>query len=259
MKRRLCLVFLLLLCLACSRKGAPQVVIQENPVRIVSSSSRDIFPASWLSADINAEAEPLEESEIERSGKILNKATKKYPAQVLANNLDTIYVMGGLRYCGISAGGTNSTCDVYIVNEGWREGFTDSWIEGAFHHEFSSILLRNYPQYLDKDAWKKANVGSFKYGRDGVQAVKQNRTRTELDASLHAEGFLCEYGKAAFEEDVNSFAAQLFVGDSRFWSVVDKHPRIKDKTDLVVAFYHKIDPGFSESFFMSLSEDASVE
>jgi len=234
-------------------------VIQEGPVKIDTSSNRGIFPKSWLSANINAEAEVLKETEIDRSKEILNKAMKKYPKDLLASNLDAIYVVHRLKYKGISASGTNSRRNVYVANRGSREGFTDSWIEGTFHAEFSSILLRNFPQHLDKDAWKKANVAPFKYGKSGVQAVKQKKSRKVFDASLHTEGFLFEYAKSTLENDFNSIAEQLFLGNGRFWSVVDKHQRIEEKTNLLVAFFHKIDTLFSKSFFVSLAEADSAE
>jgi hypothetical protein len=240
MKKRFCIASLFLLCLTSPWIAVAQTVILENPVRMVTSSDRSIFPESWLSPDINAEAEMLQESQIDRSRIVLYKAMKNYPGRVLARNLETIYVLHRLKYKGISAGGTNSRRSVYVANRGNREGFTDIWIERTFHAEFSSILLRNFPQYLDKDAWKKANVESFKYGVSGVQAVKQEKDRTVFDPSLHAEGFLYEYAKSTLENDFNSIAEHLFLGDGRFWSVVNKHQKIKEKTDPAIAFYHQM-------------------
>ena len=250
MKNRLCITSILLLCLTWFRIDAAEIVIQESPVRIVTSSDRDIFPKSWFSAQINAQAEVLQESEIERSKKILNKAMKKYPKRVLASNLEAVYVLHRLKFNGINAGGTNSRRNIYIANP----GYSDGWIERAFHEEFSSILLRNFPQYLNRNAWKKANPESFKYGESGVHAIRQKKARKSFDTSLHVEGFLCEYAKSTLENDFNSMTGQLFFGDDRFWSIVSKHRRIKEKSDLVITFYHKIDPAFSKFFFLSLAK-----
>ena len=74
-----------------------QAASQKSPVRIVASSNRGIFPKSWITAEINATAEVLQESETERSIKILNKAMRKYPKRVLTINLETIYVLGKLN------------------------------------------------------------------------------------------------------------------------------------------------------------------
>lgn len=259
MKKRICIAFLLIFCLTSSRVPVTQTVILENPVRVVTSSDRRIFPKCWLSTDINARAEALQESEIERSRIILSRVMEKYPAEVLARNIEVVYVLHRLTYKGISAGGTNSCRNIYIVNRGSCEGYTEKWIERTFHAEFSSILLRNYPQYLDREAWEQANAGSFNYGVSGVQCVKQKQARKVFDPSLHRDGFLYQYARSTFENDFNSIAAQLFLGDDRFWSLVDRFPAIKEKTELAITFYHRIDHKFSRSFFLSLAGIDSSE
>jgi hypothetical protein len=234
--------------------------VRENPaasVTIVTSINGEIFPESWLSPEIDAKAEPLHEAEIQRSKLILSRAIGKYPRSVLTSNLKSIYVVHRLQYSGISAGGTNSRESVYLANRGEREGFTDSYLEGSFHHEFSSILLRNFPMYLDTKAWEKVNGDKFRYGKSGVAAVQGNRVGAAFDPLLNSEGFLCEYAKSTLENDFNVIAEQLFLGNPKFWSVVDKYPGIKTKTKLVIDFYRKIDRSFSEEYFLSLAKDNS--
>ncbi len=229
-------------------------VIQESPVWIVTSSDPRIFPKRWRSAPFNAQAEMLQEHEVERSRNILNKAIEKYPYLVLKMNLGLICILHRLEFSEITASGTNSRRHVYIANRGLNRGFTDSWVEGTFHAEFSSILLRNFFRYFDKESWERVNQNSFKYGKSGVEAIKRNEGRKTFDASLHEEGFLYEYAKSTLENDFNSIAAQLFLGDVRYWQIVGQYPRIKEKTDLVIAFYHNIDPEFDESFFRSIAK-----
>jgi hypothetical protein len=251
-------VLLLLFC-ACLPMAERQEV-RKNPaasVTVVTSIDGNIFPESWLSHEIDAKAEPLHEVEIQRSKLILSSAMDKYPRSVLTSNLKTIYVMHRLQYSGISAGGTNSRDNVYLANRGERDGFTDNYLEGSFHHEFSSILLRNFPKYLEKKAWGKVNGDKFRYGKSGVAAVQGNRAGDKFDPSLNSEGFLCEYAKSTLENDFNVIAEQLFLGNPKFWSVVDKYPGIKKKTDLAIDFYRKIDCAFGEEYFRSLAKDSS--
>lgn len=250
-RKCLCIAYLVLSA-ACVRANATQLVIQETPVLIVTSSSSSIFPQSWLSQDINAIAETLRPSEVARSTKIINKAAAKYPGQILGDNLRAIYVLHRLKYCGISTSGTNSARDIYIANRGKREGFTDDWLESTFHEEFSSILLRNFPQYLDVNSWTKVNPPSFQYGASGVAAVASGQDSQIFSSTFNAEGFLYEYSKATLENDFNSIAAQLFLGNADFWSIVDKHPKIREKTEFVIGFYHKLSPGLSKEFFLRL-------
>ena len=253
MKKVFWTTVLLVLSFSWARVGAEETVIQQKPVRLITSSERNIFPESWLSAEIDAKAEALRKDEIKRSRKILNSAIKKYRGRVLADNLDTVYVLHRLKYYGISVSGTNSWPNVYIANRGSREGFTDQWVETTFHEEFSSILLRNFPGYLAREAWEKANGESFRYGESGVQAVKDGTAGQRFDAPYHAEGFLYEYAKSTLENDLNSIAGQLFIGDPLFWQVVDKYPRMAEKTELVISFYNKIHPGFDKRSFRSLA------
>ena len=228
-------------------------ILQERPIRIVASAAPSIFPRAWRSQDIDATAKPLRTREFKRSQLILNKAMAKYPSRVLTDNITTVYVVHTLCYCGITASGTNSWSDIYIANQGPARGFTDQWVEDTFHEEFSSILLRNFPRYLDKAAWTGANLEkNFKYGDGGVDFVKEGRIGKEFQTKLHKEGFLCDYAKSSIENDFNAFAGQLFMGDLHFWTALKKHPRIKKKADLTIAFYHRLNPKFTETFFRSL-------
>ena len=141
MSKRLFILFLPWLCLLHHRLGAAVTIIQESPVRVVTSSDPNIFPASWLSEGIKAQAGKLKDNQFVRSKTILNRAQKKYPQDVLQKNLKTIYVLHRLVFSGISASGTNGGSNVYIANRGVHAGFTDQRLEKTFHAELSSLLL----------------------------------------------------------------------------------------------------------------------
>lgn len=123
-----------------------------------------MFPYSWYSGDINGKAVSLDSSEILRSTEIVKKALLKYPVEVIKKNLDKIYIMKSLEFFGVIYGGTNTKNKVYISNNGIAAGYTNDFIERLFHEEFSSVLLANYPDAFDKDAWAEINEHDFKYG-----------------------------------------------------------------------------------------------
>lgn len=254
-----CRFCVFLFCFTWSSTEAAQVAIQETPVRIVTSSDPAIFPKSWLRNNCNAQARALPASEIERSRRILNQAAAKYPGHVLDTHLGTVYILRRLAYFGRTASGTNSRRDVYIANGGIREGFSDDWCELTFHHEFSSILLRNLSHCLDKKAWEDVNGPSFRYGVSGVQAMKDGKSRLVFDGALHEEGFLYEYAKSTLENDFNSIAAELFIGHAKFWEIVDRYPKIRSKTDLAIGFYNRVDAGFNRPFFLGFAEKTACE
>lgn len=230
---------------------------QESPTPIpiiLDQAQPDIFPKSWLTPRTNAKAELLPADQRPRSLELLQRALTKYPAAVLTDNLRKVHVLGRLEYSGVPTGGTNSRTVVYVVNNGGLR-YTDRAIEGIFHAEFSSILLRNHPQHLDKDQWLQINPPGFTYlGTGGVNAIKQQKASQKLDAVMHAEGFLHQYAKADFEDDFNSIAARLLVGDAGLWRLMEAHPKLRAKAALVIDFYHKLDPVFTREQLLSFRQ-----
>lgn len=238
--------FLLLSC------GLLQAQDSPAPVPIILDQAQpDIFPKSWLTPRTNAKAEPLLEAQRSRSLKLLQRALAKYPAAVLKDNLRKVHILGRLEYSGVPTGGTNSRTVVYVVNNG-EARYTDRAIEGIFHAEFSSILLRNHSRLIDKEQWQQLNPPGFTYlGTGGVNAIKQQKASQKLDALMHAEGFLHQYAKADFEDDFNSLAARLLIGDADLWRLINEHPKLQAKAALVMDFYHKLDPVFTRERFQS--------
>jgi len=210
-----------------------------------------IFPESWRISPINGRGESLGSEEINRSKHIIDKALRKYPSSILKTNLNAVYVLKSIKFYDVGYGGTNSTGDVYVTNNGTAMGYTDIYVEQTFHHEFSSILIRNYPQLLDTAAWSKINISGFDYNdpENGVGAIRKNESSQELDTALCAKGFLTQYALSGLENDINTVAQNLFTPSPGFWTIVDSFPRISEKTKKLIQFYNMIDPAFTETFF----------
>jgi hypothetical protein len=223
--------------------------IQGVPVNF--SYTEYIFPESWRLSPINGMGESLGREEINRSKSIIIRALKKYPAPVLLNNLNSVYVLKSIKFYDVGYGGTNSTAEVFVTNNGIPMGYTDTYVEQTFHHEFSSILFRNYPDLLDAVAWAKANIPGFDYNdpENGVGAIRKNESSQELDTVLCSKGFLTQYALSGLENDINTMAQNLFTPAPGFWRIVDNFPRINRKTKLLIQFYNGIDPAFTEDFF----------
>jgi|APTNR8051073442_1049403.scaffolds.fasta_scaffold20447_2 hypothetical protein len=183
---------------------------------------------------------------------VIGRALEKCPVQVLRANLGTVYLLGGVRYNGISASGTNSRRNLYIQIGAVERGFTPAHIERTFHAEFSSVLMRNWPHFLNRDAWKAANPVGFNYLGNGVEAVKMGKARTNIDERLHAQGFLSQYGQSTLENDFNGYAQSLWTGDAYLWDLTSKHVRLRAKLDLAITFCNKVHAKFEEKFFRSL-------
>jgi len=240
----------------------PSYLIAQNAstkirkVYVSFTYSPNIFPEAWRGAPIRASGQQMDMKEIPRSKMIIARALNKYPEIIFRNNLKSVYFLKQMKFYDIGYGGTNSTDAVYLTNEGRSQGYTDKYLEQTFHHEFSSILLRNYPSFLDTNAWKGANDFNFAYNdpENGVGAIRNNQSSQELDSVLCLKGVLTQYGGSSIENDVNTFAQNLFCPEKNFWNYVDRFLRIKQKTNLLVSFYSKISALYTEQYFRKMDK-----
>jgi hypothetical protein len=243
---------LILFCSLAIAVHAGERVIIGSPVRTVTSADDDIFPESWRKAPILASGGELPESQHERVKKILLPALKKYPEAVLKKYLHGIYVLSELKYSGVTTSGTNSRTGVYLKIGEPKQGFTDAWIEGVFHAEFSSILWRERNRKFPTAAWQKLNPPGFEYLGNGVDAVKQNKAGTNRSAELNERGFQTEYAQSTLENDFNGFAELIFSGNTALWKHGDRYPKLVAKRKLAIEFYGTLDETFTEDYFRSL-------
>ncbi|MFN8575672.1 MAG: putative zinc-binding metallopeptidase [Candidatus Sericytochromatia bacterium] len=147
-------------------------------------------------------------------------------------------------YCfGVSYAGTNSRDAVYL-----DVGFND--IEKTFHHEVSSILLRNNSDKFDRYDWNKLSRGA---STSSANAINHGLNSTKYNPELFSKGFLTDYSMSNAENDFNMYAENIFAGGKEFWDIVDSNPIVKEKTDIVINFYNKINPMFNEPYFRALA------
>ena len=234
-----------------SLTGFAQTDTTIKGVRISFAYSPSVFPVSWQADPINARGEKLSSSEAKRSKQVILRALNKYPAAALSKDLKYVYFLKSMTFYDVGYGGTNSTDALYLTNSGEALGYTNQYLEQTFHHEYSSILYRNYPSYLNETEWKKANLEGFDYNdpENGVGAIRNNQSSQDLDTVLCKRGFLTQYSLSGLENDINTFAQNLFSPSEGFWELADRYPRIKRKMKLLVDFYHRIDPLFTEEYF----------
>lgn len=244
--------------LGCITLSAPaQYIPPDTTIRGVTVSffyRESIFPESWRDAPINANGEQLQFEETGRCKRILTTALKKYPIALLQRELQAIYFLRTLSFYNVDYGGTNSSDAVYLTDDGEGNGYNDLYLEQTFHHEFSSILYRNYSSLLNETAWLAANQPGFDYidPENGVGAIRNNQSSQELDTALCKKGFLTQYSESGMENDLNTFAQHMFSPSPGFWNLVDNYRRIATKFNLLVLFYNSISPLFTENYFRKL-------
>lgn len=209
----------------------------------------EMFPVSWRSGNINGYAVALDTSEYKRSKKIISAALAKYPKEVLKKNLKKVYVLKSLHFYNVGYGGTNSSDVVYVTNKGASRNYSSQYIEQVFHAELSSILLRNYEQNIDESVWAECHSEDFVYGGAGHEAIRNGKASENYDSSYHEMGFLNQYATSNFENDLNSFAKNIFAPDPEFWEVCKKYQNVRCKLEKAIMFYKKINPAFTEEYF----------
>jgi hypothetical protein len=232
----------------------PPVDTTINGIKVEFDYSVSIFPVSWQASPINARGENMPRTEIIRAKSVITDALNKYPSAVLKQELAGVYFVKTMRFYDVAYGGTNSEKAVYICNDGVRMGYTSNYIEQTFHHEFSSILFRNHPSYLDTTEWKKANIFPFDYNdpENGVGSIRKNQSSQDIDSMLTQQGFLTQYSLSSLENDINTYAQNIFCPPEDFWLMIEKYPRVKKKVKLLVSFYNRINPIFTEDYFKKL-------
>lgn len=223
---------------------------------ILDQAAPEIFPESWRGNKVSAKAGPLLPAQVERFQKIADRALSKYPQSLLKDTVAKVYGLGHLEYSGVVTGGTRSARSIYVV---CKPHYSDTAVERIIHAEYSSILFQKFSKQFDEEAWKRQNPPEFKYLGSGVAAVKAGKTAGKMSAELNEQGFVHEYAQASFEEDFNSHAASLFVGDAAYWQAVEKFPRLKAKAMLLINFYAQLDAGFSEASFAEIRKGSTAD
>lgn len=209
------------------------------------SGKEAIFPSDWHSSKIKAKATVADKDLLDAAKESLNKAFEKYPSDVIPKEVNNIYLVGKLNCFGADYTGTNSKESVYVATN------NNSEIEKTFHHELSSILLRNNPEKFDNYEWNSLSHGM---ATSSAGAINHGMNSVELNPQLYDKGFLTNYSLSNPENDFNMYAENLFAGGKEFWNIVDNNPKVKEKAELVINFYNKINPVFDETYFRLLAK-----
>ena len=228
------------------------VKADHSGTKICFVADKKIFPRSWRNDKTAPHARAIKQEAWPHLISIINIALNKYPEKVTRKNLKKVYILRTMMFFGLDFGGTYHKKKVYLTSNGIENGYTDQYIKGTFHHEFSSVLLKRHRKYFDEDAWHAINPPTFKYGDGGKAALQTAKANTKLNNSLYQSGFLNEYSLASMEEDFNCYAEFMFLSDDGFWQAWEQSETIRRKTNIMIKFYHKLNPVFTLEYFKKL-------
>lgn len=195
--------------------------------------------------------------------KQLKNAFALYPVPLLKKHLKAIVPVHRFAFDDYSYGGSysNSKCQsrqyVYLAvgaEDSTVQGhdFSPEFIEEAFHHEFSSLLMHAYP--FPEQAWQSAAGVPFSYAfkEGGIEYLKKAR-KQELSLYIPNEkkryqlGILSDYGMSSLEEDFNVYSELLMTKPEHVKQLSQKYPAIARKVKLWHEFYRGIDPAFEHT------------
>jgi len=245
--------------------------VRGDEALITFPEDRGFLPKSWVTAPIDATMEPLKKELHEEASGIIHAALAKYPVELRERFLQGVFVVGGLRFYDVGYGGTYMANSRRIVLV-YRESFEERGFEQRFHHEFSSLLLKQNESLFEADRWTSANDPEFIYRAGGV-VEEQSGDRSEatkvleaeqrktggsgssllqLDLVLMEDGFLTPYNMVSVEQDLNEMAAHLFT-NHELWEMCRRYPRIDQKVDALIDFYRRLDKSMDRLFFRQLT------
>ena len=199
------------------------------------------FPGNWLEDPISATGSQLPYEEVERVLPLIDQFLSAYPSRIIDKDLKSIYLVSELTIYGKEFGGTNSWAGIYIKSQGVEKGYSDVFLRGLMHSEFSSILMRNYT--FPELKWSRVNRVGFQYSGDGTEALGR-RGLYSNDSQLLQDGFLVQYSKSSMENDFNMMSGWLFTRRDELKNLASRYPKIDAKMKLAINFYKSIDNQF---------------
>jgi hypothetical protein len=228
-------------------------------IRIVYKIGEDFFsplknPPIPAGPHRDSKVKPIYHRALVRYPDVLQRALAKYPAHVIKNHLNAIFFSREINHAGFKYGGSYDPFRriVYLVDIGWQD--IDS-AQSAFHHEFSSLLLKSNSFFINP--WTDHNPKGFKYLYDIYGNFKSLPSSIEIKGKGtkedYEDGFVEDYGRTDFENDFNEYSAMIFTYPEKFKKIMNQYPRVRGKFKVWLEFYQKIDPIFTEEYLLGKS------
>lgn len=199
----------------------------------------------------------LPEERIEKAKRIARRALSKYPPGFVPNHLSKVYVFGALADRGVGVAGVSmgniilwSIDPYFFKNEARLYGG-----QFPFHHELAHSLFASYNEFFSEEAWLEILPDGFEYcpGSGHLWNIEGCDKYDKWSNEKRWEnGFLAPYAISSLHEDFAVTAESLFSGYS--WDIIDEYPQLREKVNLVLDFYHSIDPIFTEEYFREIAE-----
>jgi hypothetical protein len=200
----------------------------------------------------HSKVQRIDDRVLVRYPSLLQQAMARYPVQVIKSRLKAIHFAKEIDQDGHRFGGSYDPYRrvLYLVNDGRQD---DDYSISTFHHEFSSLLLKS--QVFLLNPWLAQNPKDFVYLSELYDYEDWKKVELQLEGTKadYEKGFVTDYGRSSFENDFNEYAAMIFTHPQKFKKIMNQYPRVRGKFQVWLAFYHEIDPIFTEVYFLGKS------
>jgi hypothetical protein len=229
-----------------SRGATPATETDQEIARILKDfgvrvhlvyNKHDYFSAHSRAAPVSAQGLQIEREAGIQMKRLIPGFLAMYPRALIVDNLHDIYVLKAMSLYGLKYGGSYSRGCIYVTNRGEVGGDHDLTLAAMMHSEFSSILFRNYG--FPTEEWSKINEGGWRYVGSGKDLLGRRDLYDETEDLLR-KGFVCVYGQASIEEDVNMYVFAAIHRKFSLISAAERHKRVKDKLEVLTRFYEAI-------------------
>lgn len=251
----LVLVFFLL---ACTEKTTPQAstllskIKQNYGVSVEKLVTMDQLPQSIIykiqHKEIIIQYIPPTTTQFDRYVTLVNRALAKYPPALIRKHLKQIRVGGEYLEDGGIITGMYDRDRLFLFYNDKNGDNSDLYLEQTIHHEFSSILIKdyNFPAF----DWLKLNPSDFRYiiKPSEINAYMNSVESYNASEAQLKQGLVSCYGKANAENDINSYAELIFTKPETMKEYIRKYPRISRKYEMIKQFYLSISPRFNIVF-----------
>ena len=179
---------------------------------------------------------------------IIREATEAYPLGFVPQYLKRLYIIDNKIVIEDVNDATAIVIDetIFITNGGKNNKIL---YLPVFHHVFNHLMQNKYKNLFDSyyEEWMSNNPEGFQYYDYEPFYSDEGKLK------IYKDGFISSYSMVNYSEDFAEIATNAFSKDSIFFDSIMDYPKMKNKFELMVDFYNKINPDITLEYFERMS------
>ncbi len=181
--------------------------------------------------------------------KVVIEAVEAYPLGFVPQHLKKLYIIGNeIKIENVNDVIATATDETIFLTIGERNDETLHL--PVFHHALNHLLQNKYKELFDSyhEDWISNNPEEFEYA--DYEPYDYDGDKLEM----YSSGFFTSLSMVNCSEDFAEIAGYAFSKDPVFLSSLMSYARIKQKFELMVDCYNKINSGITLEYFEKISE-----